>query len=63
MLWERIFEAEGFTGGTSGKDIHIDKKGNITHLGLTGTPLFGQLKGEKDVYIVKININKYLPAR
>lgn len=63
MLCERIFEAQGFTGGTSGKDIHIDKKGNITHLGLTGTPLFGRLIGEKDVYIVKIDINKYLHAR
>lgn len=63
MLWERIFEAQGFTGGTSGKDIHLDKNGNITHLGLTKTPLFGPVIGGDDVYVVKIGAKEYLLKR
>ena len=60
MLWERIFEAQGFTGGTSGKDIHLDKKGNITHLGLTKIPLFSPVIGGNDVYVVKMDAKKFL---
>ncbi len=60
VLLERILEAQGFTGGTSGKDIHLDRKGNITHLGLTKTPLFGQVIGGNDVYVVKMDEKKFL---
>ena len=60
MLWERIFEAQGFTGGTSGKDIHLDKKGNITHIGLTKIPLFSPVIGGNDVYVVKMDAKKFL---
>lgn len=56
MLWEKTFEAEGFSGGTSGKDIRIDDEGNLTHIGLTGAPLFGPIIGGHDIYIVKMNI-------
>jgi hypothetical protein len=54
MLWEKTFEAEGFSGGTSGKDIRIDDEGNLTHIGLTGAPLFGPIIGGHDIYIVKM---------
>lgn len=56
MISEKTFEAPGFKGGTSGKDIHIDNKGNLTHTGLTGTPLFGPVTGEHDIYVVKMSI-------
>ena len=60
VLFERILEAQGFTGGTSGKDIHLDRKGNITHIGLTKVPLFGQVIGGNDVYIIKMEAKKFL---
>lgn len=60
VLFERILEALGFTGGTSGKDIHLDRKGNITHIGLTKVPLFGQVIGGNDVYIIKMEAKKFL---
>lgn len=56
MLWDKTFEADGFSGGTSGKDIHIGKYGSLTHTGLTGTPLFGPVIGGHDVYVVKMRI-------
>lgn len=56
MLWEKTLEASGFSGGTSGKDLHVGDRGDLTHTGLTGTPLFGPLTGGHDVYIVKINL-------
>ncbi len=58
LLWERNFKARGLNNDTSGKDVLIDDKGNITHLGLTGANLFGPLAGEGDVYIAKFRLDK-----
>jgi hypothetical protein len=58
LLWERNFVARGKNGDTSGKDVSIDNKGNIYHLGLTGANLFGNLNGEHDFYLVKIGLDK-----
>jgi hypothetical protein len=58
MLWERNFIALGNNGGTSGKDITFDNRGNFIHLGLTGANLFGALTGEHDVYLVKFKLDK-----
>lgn len=58
MLWEKFFEVPGRTGGTSGKDVNFDSKGNFTHLGLTGFDLFGPTIGGHDVFIVKMSLPK-----
>jgi hypothetical protein len=57
MLWERKFVAKGIYGDTSGKDVSLDNKGNIIHVGLTGANLFGPLIGEHDFYIVKLGLD------
>src|SRR5512133_258095 len=36
MIWEQNFESSGDNGGKSGKDVTIDEKGNIYHIGHTG---------------------------
>jgi hypothetical protein len=46
LKWEKTFE------GTSGKDVIAGKKG-FTHLGLTGSDLFGPLIGGHDIYLLK----------
>lgn len=56
LKWEKIFEGEGNNGGASGKDVHVDKRGNLTHVGLTGKPLMGPNIGQHDAYVVKMSI-------
>jgi hypothetical protein len=63
LLWEQTFAALGKNGGTSGKDITIDNKGNIYHMGLTGANLFGSSFGEHDVYLVKYKPDKSSAGR
>jgi hypothetical protein len=58
LLWERCFSAKGKQAGTSGKDISMDDNGNIYHLGLTGTNMFGPLIGEYDYYLVKLGLER-----
>lgn len=55
MLSEKTFEGAGNTGKASGKDINVDQNGCLTHLGLTGTELFGPMIGKHDVFIVKMH--------
>jgi hypothetical protein len=57
LLWERKFIAVGKNSGTSGKDVSIDAKGNLYHMGLTGANIFGPLIGENDVYLVKLGLD------
>lgn len=54
FVWERKFIAQGKNGDTSGKDVNIDKRGIIYHMGLTGANLFSPNNGEHDFYIVKL---------
>jgi hypothetical protein len=54
MIWEENFESSGDNGGKSGKDVTIDNKGNIYHIGLTGSNMFGHAIGEQDVYLVRL---------
>lgn len=56
LLWQKTFEAQGIEGGTSGKDIHINNDGTLTHIGLTHVPLFGPLWGGDDVYVLKMGL-------
>src|ERR1035437_9851091 len=58
LLWEQKFAGLGQGTGTSGKDVTIDEKGNIYHMGLTGANLFGSSSGGPDVYIVKLRSDK-----
>jgi hypothetical protein len=58
LLWEKNFAAKSKNGGTSGKDVTIDNNGNIYHLGLTGSNLFGSLIGGHDYYLLKISLDK-----
>ena len=58
LLWEEDIEAKGINDGTSGKDVQIDNQGNIYHLGLTKGNLYGSHKGEGDVYLVKLGLDK-----
>src|ERR1035437_6718637 len=58
LLWEQKFAGLGQATGTSGKDVTIDEKGNIYHMGLTGANLFGSSSGGPDVYIVKLRSDK-----
>ena len=57
LLWERCFKGHA-EGDCSGKDISLDNKGFIYHLGLTNTNLFSTLNGGPDVSIVKLGLNK-----
>jgi hypothetical protein len=54
LLWGKMFSAAGKTRGTSGKDVSIDSKGIIIHVGLTGADLFGKPRGGSYVYVVKL---------
>jgi hypothetical protein len=60
LLWEQNFAALGKNGGTSGKDVTLDNRGNFYHMGLTGANLFDTLSGEHDVYLVKYRLEKNL---
>lgn len=55
LLSERSFEGAGNTGKASGKDVVVDHNGSLTHLGLTGTELFGPMIGMHDIFIVKLH--------
>lgn len=55
LMWKREFTVQGEHGGTCGKDIAVDKNGNIYHTGGTGGDLFNRNLGSKDVYIVKMS--------
>jgi hypothetical protein len=63
LSWEQKFIAEGNNSGTSGKDVSLDTKGNIYHLGLTGANLFNTLIGEHDAYLVKLRLDKEFSNR
>jgi hypothetical protein len=52
LQWEKTFETNPPEAGTSGKDVIADREG-FTHLGLTGSTLFGPVIGGHDMYIVR----------
>jgi len=55
--WEKKMIEEGKPGDASGKDVSVDKHGNIYHIGLTGIGLFGEHIGSNDVYVVKLKMD------
>lgn len=58
LLWEKKFLTEGKNGDMSGKSVKIDNKGNLTHVGLTMSNLFGKSFGLSDFYLVKLRLEK-----
>jgi hypothetical protein len=54
LVWEKKFGSEADGIDASGKDVSIDDKGNIVHIGLTSSNLFGTQSGVSDMYIVKM---------
>lgn len=58
LLWEKKLIPDGSNKDASGKDVSIDNMGNIYHIGLTASELYGAMKGVTDYYIVKIKLDK-----
>jgi hypothetical protein len=59
LLWSNNYIASGKNGGTCGKGVCIDNKGNIYHTGNTGANLFGSASKSEghDVYLIKLSID------
>jgi hypothetical protein len=52
------YVASGKNGGTCGKEVCLDNKGNIYHTGNTGGNLFNSNQGEHDIFVVKQELDK-----
>jgi hypothetical protein len=57
VLWDRKIIAQGKGGGSCGKDIFVDRRGYFYHAGYTGANLFSDLKGEHDLFLVKLKMD------
>jgi hypothetical protein len=58
LLWTRNSSASGKSGGTCGKGVCFDRKGNVYHTGLTGGNLFNSIMGQHDIFVVKYEPDK-----
>ncbi len=56
LLWEKNLIPDGSNKDASGKDVSIDNVGNIYHIGLTASDLFGTMKGVSDFYLIKMKL-------
>jgi len=56
LLWKNNYVAQGKEHGTCGKGICINSQGYIYHTGATGDSLFADVKGEHDVYLIKLKL-------
>lgn len=54
LLWEKQIIEDGMNGDASGKSVTVDNYGDIYHVGLTTSNLFGTQKG--GFYLVKYSI-------
>lgn len=54
LLWNRNIVAQGKGGGSCGKDVCVNQPGYIYHAGYTGANLFSELKGEHDLFLIKL---------
>ncbi len=57
LLWKTEYAAMGIEHGTCGKGICINKNGYIYHTGVTGGNLFSDLKGEQDMFVIKLELD------
>ncbi len=60
LLWTNNYTASGKNGGTCGKGVCIDNKGNIYHSGNTGGNLFKSIDKPEghDVFLIKLSMLK-----
>ena len=58
LLCVNNFVASGKKGGTCGKGVCFDNKGNIYHTGNTGGNLFNSNHGEHDIFVIKQELDK-----
>ena len=58
LLWQKNFLGTGGSNLCSGKDVNFDNNGDFYTLGLTGTNLFGNLKGVHNYYIAKFRLDR-----
>jgi len=60
LLWVNNYTASGKNGGTCGKGVCIDNKGNIYHSGNTGGSLFKSIDKPEghDIFLIKLSIDK-----
>jgi hypothetical protein len=60
LQWVGNYAAIGKNGGTCGKGICIDNKGNIYHTGYTGGNLFKSIEKPEghDIFLIKLRIDK-----
>ena len=58
LVWIRNSVASGKFGGTCGKGVCIDRKGNVYHTGMTGGNLFNSVLGQHDIFVVKYETGK-----
>lgn len=60
LLWVNNYTASGKNGGTCGKGVCIDNKGNIYHSGNTGGNLFKSIDKPEghDIFLMKLNLDK-----
>jgi hypothetical protein len=56
-LWKKHVIEDGRDGDASGKDVSIDSMGNIYHVGLTHSNLFGGTNAGHGFFIVKYRLN------
>ncbi|MFH0761248.1 MAG: SBBP repeat-containing protein [Bacteroidota bacterium] len=56
LLWMNNFAAIGKNGGTCGKGVCVDNKGNIYHTGMTGGNLFKSIDKPEghDIFLIKL---------
>jgi len=60
LLWVNNYAAISKNGGTCGKGVCIDDKGNIYHTGNTRGNLFKSIDKSEDheVFLLKLNLSK-----
>jgi hypothetical protein len=60
LLWVNNYTAGGKNGGTCGKGVCIDDKGNIYHSGNTGGNLFKSIEKPEghDIFLIKVSVCK-----
>lgn len=58
LVWTRNSVAIGKFGGTCGKGVCLDGKGNVYHTGLTGGNLFSPVQGQHDIFVLKYEVEK-----
>jgi hypothetical protein len=59
LLWANNYVAGGKNGGTCGKGVCIDNKGNIYHSGNTGGNLFKSIEKPEghDIFLIKLSMD------